>query len=393
VSSGESVGPEEPPSGAEVVTALILSASMGAGHDGAAHAIAARLDALGHRAEVVDFLEAGPFRIGAAMRNGYEFELKHAPSAYEALYRLWYRLPWLCPAVAWLVTALARRRVSKWVRDLRADVVVSTYPLSTLCVGRLRDIGQLEVPAVNFITDFGVHPLWVHKGIDLNLAIHDSPARRAAAATGRTALACGPAVSPSFAPAALPERESSRAALGLESTERAVLVVAGSWGVGNLEDTWRALTAHGQFTPVVVCGRDTRLLEQVKALAATSRARSVVLGWTDRMPALMAACDALVENAGGLTSLEAMRAGLPVVSYRPIAGHGRDNTAAMDAAGVARLAPDATSLAETLEVLTCAGADRSGQVERAQAMFRSEPEAAIVEVALRRSRRGEPTPA
>ena len=61
------------------------------------------------------------------------------------------------------------------------------------------------------------------------------------------------------------------------------------------------------------------------------------------MPALMAACDALVENAGGLTSLEAMRAGLPVVSFQPIAGHGRENTARMAEAGVSRLAAIPTS--------------------------------------------------
>ena len=105
-------------------------------------------------------------------------------------------------------------------------------------------------------------------------------------------------------------------------------------------------TAGGRFTPVVVCGRDERLHAQVRRLAAASPRPSVVLGWTDTMPSLMAACDALVENAGGLTSLEAMRAGLPVISFDPIAGHGRDNTAAMDASGVARLAVDEGSLVE-----------------------------------------------
>jgi UDP-N-acetylglucosamine:LPS N-acetylglucosamine transferase len=99
------------------------------------------------------------------------------------------------------------------------------------------------------------------------------------------------------------------------------------------------------------------------------------------MPALMAACDALVENAGGLTSLEAMRAGLPVVSFKPIAGHGRDNTAAMDAAGVARLADDSTALVTALATLTRGGTDRDVQVGRAHAMFRCDPEEAIVEAA------------
>ena len=43
------------------------------------------------------------------------------------------------------------------------------------------------------------------------------------------------------------------------------------------------------------------------------------------MPALMAAADALVENAGGLTCMEAFAVGLPVITFQPIAGHGKDN--------------------------------------------------------------------
>jgi hypothetical protein len=46
----------------------------------------------------------------------------------------------------------------------------------------------------------------------------------------------------------------------------------------------------------------------------------------------------LVENAGGLTCMEAFAAGLPVLSYRPIAGHGKGNARDMEAAGVAALA-------------------------------------------------------
>jgi hypothetical protein len=49
----------------------------------------------------------------------------------------------------------------------------------------------------------------------------------------------------------------------------------------------------------------------------------------------MHACDALVQNAGGLTSLEAFAAGLPVVSYRCIPGHGRSNARALEEAGLA----------------------------------------------------------
>jgi UDP-N-acetylglucosamine:LPS N-acetylglucosamine transferase len=354
---------------------------MGAGHDGAARELADRLTSAGHQAEVRDFLDSGPFRLGAVLRRGYEFELKHVPSAYEATYRLWYRAPWLCPVVAWLVTALTRRRVLRWIRESEAEVVVSTYPLATLCLGRLRATRRLGIPTVNFITDFGVHPLWVHRGIDVNLAVHDGPAAMAARRTGRPAVACGPIVAEAFEPAALPPREVARQALGLRTAERAVLVVAGSWGVGGLHATWRALTGDGHFTPVVVCGRDERLRQEVTALAAGAPGNSVIIGWTDEMPALMAACDALVENAGGLTSLEALRAGLPVVSFQPIAGHGRENTARMAEAGVSRLARDASELNEALRVLTSTGPARRAQVEAGRAMFRDAADRLTLEAA------------
>ncbi|HMC40226.1 MAG TPA: glycosyltransferase, partial [Acidimicrobiales bacterium] len=352
---------------------------MGAGHDGAARTLAEQLTAQGHVAEVRDFLRSGPLRIGSALRMGYEFELRHLPSAYDATYRLWYRVPWLCPAVAWLVTVLTRRRVTRWVEQFDPWVVVSTYPLSTLCLGRMRRSGRLTVPAVNFITDFGVHPLWVHRGVDLNLAIHGLPAEVAARRTGRPSVFTGPAVSLRFDPDGLPGRDEARARFGLEPEQRAVLVVAGSWGVGNLGRTFSAIAADGRFLPVVVCGRDDRLRGHITELAAGVPGPAVILGWTDEMPALMAACDALVENAGGLTSLEAMRVGLPVVSFDPIAGHGVENTAAMDAAGVARLAVTPEALAAALAELTEEGPVRQGQIGRARAMFRSVPADAVLE--------------
>jgi processive 1,2-diacylglycerol beta-glucosyltransferase len=361
---------------------LVISASMGAGHDGAARELAVRLQRAGHQAQVRDFLDSGPLRLGRALRKGYEFELKHLPLAYEATYRLWYRIPWLCPLVTWLVTVVTRRRVLRWVRELEPTIVVSTYPLATLCLGRLRTTRRLAIPTINFITDFGVHPLWVHPGIDLNLAVHEEPARMAARRTGKPAVACGPLVSDAFAVDALPSRLQARADLGLGPWERAVLVVAGSWGVGGVESTWRAVTRDGRFTPIVVCGRDDRLRRAVTALAGVDGGKGVVLGWTEDMPALMSGCDALVENAGGLTSFEAMRAGLPVVSFEPIAGHGRENTAHMDAAGVSRLAASPEELIQALVSLTSPGPARSGQVAAGRALFRHGADTLTLQAAL-----------
>jgi processive 1,2-diacylglycerol beta-glucosyltransferase len=345
---------------------------MGAGHDGAARELAARLREAGHTAEVRDFLDAGPLRIGRLVRRSYEFELRHVPAAYDASYRLWYRAPWLCPIIAWFVCLLTRRRVLRWIRRGDVDIVVSTYPLATLCLGRLRSIGRLRIPAVNFITDFGVHPLWVHKGMDLNLAVHQVPADDARRQTGRPAVACGPLVGRAYDPAVAASpvaRAEARRRLGLGPDDRAVLVVAGSWGIGSVEQTFRTVAGAGRFVPVVVCGRDETLRARLGRVAAAEPGRAVVLGWTDEMPQLMAACDALIENAGGLTSLEALRMGLPVVSFDPIAGHGKENTRAMADAGVSRFAADGAELLVALDAVTAPGGPRRSLVDAGQAMF------------------------
>lgn len=378
---------------------LVVSASMGAGHDGAARELAAKLVADGHKVEVKDLLDAAPARIGGTLRRGYQLELRYAPGAYDATYRFWYRAPWLRGPLASLVCLLAGRRLLAWVARSDADVVVSTYPLATLCLGRLRAAGRLAVPVVNFITDFGVHPLWVHPGVDLNLAVHETPAATAEHLSGRPALACGPVVSARFGTGAVSgahlahafpeptgaasERRRRRDEWGLGEDQLAVLVVAGSWGVGDIDDTFESLASADGVVPVVVCGRDASLEAHLHALAQRWRPSPVVIGWSDQMPALMGACDVLVENAGGLTSLEAMRAGLPVVSYRPIAGHGKENTTAMAAAGVSVLAADRDSLVRAVRAVGPHGAARDAQVRAALAMFAGDAAAEVLAVAGR----------
>jgi len=103
----------------------------------------------------------------------------------------------------------------------------------------------------------------------------------------------------------------------------------------------------------------------------------LVLGWRDDMPELMAAAHALVENAAGLTCKEAFAAGLPVISYLPIPGHGRDGARAMARAGLSVHARTAAELLGALDSL-CGDRRRDGRVARASALFASAPAERII---------------
>jgi UDP-N-acetylglucosamine:LPS N-acetylglucosamine transferase len=231
----------------------------------------------------------------------------------------------------------------------RPELIVSTHPFASQALGALRAAGRLDVPVATYLTDMSVHPLWVHPSVDLHLALHDLPAAEAGRrGAGRTTVV-RPAVPDVPVPgsaATLPARR----ALGLPADEPLVLVVGGSCGIGDLERTAREVAATGLAVPVVLCGRNDRLRARVAA-----GGHAVALGWVDDVPALLGAVDAVVQNAGGFTSLETLAAGVPVLSYRCIAGHGQTNARTLDAAGLVPWARSRPELSPLLAGLLLAG--------------------------------------
>jgi len=317
---------------------------------------------------VVDLLSAIPRPVAAMWRQGYRAQLRLAPESYERSYRLYYRESRNWDRTLRVICSMTRRSIDRWIDESHADVIVSTYALGTLVLGSLRASSALCVPVVNFLTDFGIHPRTVHRGIDLHLAVHEVAAADARLLVDAPVIVTGPAVSPRFA-ANLQARQVARSTMRFAPDQRVVVVAAGSWGVGgDLAGTIELLARDDRFEVVALCGHDRRLARRLKA-----RGVRRVTGWTDQMPMIFAAADAVVENAGGLIAFEACASGAALVSFRPIPGHGRDNVRAMVRAGITA-APDTLSqLVRELDAVTVAGAAREARLAAGRAMFSGDP--------------------
>lgn len=320
---------------------MIISAGVGAGHDGAAAELDRRLSAFGCTVDRLDFLDLLPARLGRVVCRGYHWLLTHAPDWYQRIYSATERAGGSGPGEKALLRSAEKRTLRALPLDTRA--VVSTYPGASQVLGGLRLDGRLDVPAITYLTDFSVHPLWVARGIDLHLAAHAIPAAQARACGAARVLESGPIVDPRFAPPTDRERQSARARFALPPTAPLALLVAGSWGVGPVQRVADEIRDSGAAVPVVVCGRNEALAERLRAAGIEH-----VHGWVEDMPGLMHAADVLVQNAGGLTSLEAFAAGLPVASYGCIPGHGRTNAAALHDAGLAVWIRDPADLKQVL---------------------------------------------
>ncbi|HEY3504724.1 MAG TPA: glycosyltransferase [Actinocatenispora sp.] len=354
-----------------------MSASIGGGHDAAANEIVRRLRATGHRAERFDLLDMFPLRFGAVLRKLYATQLAVAPATWGPLCALLGTRPmvWLQGLIGLLFTGRAMRR-----RVGGSAAVVSTYPIATLVLGRMRRSG-LDVPLLAYLPDVAVHPLWRSAGCDTYLAPYRTTAEQAVAMGARDVRLVGAAVRPEFS-GGRGDMAAARRRFGLPATGRLALVVAGAWAVGDVERTAADIAASGAATPVVVCATNDAL-----HAAVTDAGSGIALGWVDDMATLMRACDVVVTNGGGITSAEAAQLGVPVLVYRPLPGHARDNAAVFDAAGIATWVRRADDLAAALRAPAPAVATPAGAPDPAAVVAAAAGVPVRVPVARRRVRR------
>lgn len=300
----------------------VVTGTYGDGHNAAAREIARCLADAGATVDVVDVVDLMPWGLGRLLRSAYYAQLRWAPDSWTTMLQ---HLEPGRPLHMWSTRALASiaRRVARAAAG--ADLVISTHPFASQALGHARRTGLLDAPAVTYLTDTSVHATWVHPDVDLHLAIHDLATAQAVGYGGR-AVTIRPLV-PAAVRAAVKQVGDPMA--DFEIVGPTVLVTGGSLGIGELEESARDIVATGVATPVVLCGTNESLRSRLAEVPGV-----VALGWRDDVPALLASVDGVVQNAGGFTSLESLASGAPVLTYRPIPGHGLTNCAHLEQAGL-----------------------------------------------------------
>jgi UDP-N-acetylglucosamine:LPS N-acetylglucosamine transferase len=309
---------------------LILSAALGGGHEAASRSIREELVRAGHQAVTVDGLQRMSPIFDRALRLIYLAQLRYAPWTYDLFFRI-LTFPVSARILQIGFGLLFGHRLLETIQREQPDVVVPTYPLVIAALGYLRRTGRLHIPVAALITDYGAHRLWVAPGVDHYLVISRASVPLPERMGGRVQVIEPPVAAPFRG---TPCRVEARAALGLPPGAFVALIVGGSWGVGDLVSTAEQAIEVGTYAVIVAGSNDALKNRLERRFHGNSRVR--IFGWTQAMPQLMAAADCLIQNAGGVTCLEAAEVGLPVLLFRPIPGHGRLNARIMEQAGAAR---------------------------------------------------------
>ena len=334
--------------GRPLTRALFISGSLGKGHDVLAEACAAALQDRGVECQIVDamrMLGEGPGAVGDWVFR----RLLSVNAIYDAFHfsqlrdngrlaRLMDRL-----AVDWMIPHLREA-----VDGFSPELVVSVFATGAGAVARLKSAGYPVVSMVA-MTDSFAHRFWVHESTDLFLVTSPAAGESVRRYWPEASIEIITApVRPQFYSA--PSPQAARDQLGVPQDSTCVLLMSGAWGLGPLDKAAAELASGGVWV-LAVAGANPSMERKLKDLARRSP-RVIPFGYTDQVPALMAASDVVVTSSGD-TCREARTLGRAIVLLDVVPGHGRENLMhELELGGATACMPTPESIARAVRSFT-----------------------------------------
>lgn len=360
----------------------ILTLSVGSGHVQAAKVIERALDDGAEPVEVRTF-----DAIDLAHRwflwlyvQPYWWMLRHAPGIWRRLFEHRQRKLHKSTAPHWMF----RRGCVEVLRQLKAfspHLIIATEIGAAEIAALGKREGWFNAPLLAVQTDLETEPPWVQREIDI-YCVATEHARIQFIEWGispNRILVCGIPIDPAFA---LPfDRPELLRALGLDLNRPVVLVMGGGMGPAPLDEIVQSLEkCRLPLQVLVVAGQDLAMRARVEALHGKVALNLFTFGWTDNVPELMAAANLLITKPGGVTTAEALAAGLPMILTHPIPGPEEGQIRFLEQNGVAFRAK---SLADIPQLTSKLLGDSSRMVDiaqRARELSRPEASHAIAQV-------------
>jgi len=335
---------------------LILSVSAGAGHVRAAQALQAAAEAWFPNVETVhvDLMELVPKLFKTIYADTYIKVVEHHPAFWGYLYDKTDRER-MDSALSRLRVAIERlntQKLKKVIAEIDPDHVICTHFLPAQLLARKIRKGAFSRPVWVQVTDFDVHALWIHDHMSGYFAAHEEVAWRMAerGLPPERIHVTGIPIMPVFG--LQRERTECAAEFGLDPGKTTLLMMSGGAGVGGLGQlAERLLKLDGDFQLVALAGKNERLLDDLRKLAAHHPERLFPMGFTRVIERIMSASDLAITKPGGLTTSECLAMGVPMIVVSPIPGQEERNADFLLENGAAMKACDAGALAWRVDML------------------------------------------
>ena len=321
---------------------LILSASSGAGHVRAAQALEKTFRAQSNcEVQHIDALQHVSKLFQRLYDKAYIRMVRRAPDLMGILYEQTDK-PWRHPRERLAMDRLNTQPMIRLLKKIQPDLCVATHFLPAEILAWLIAKKKLQSRHAIVVTDYDVHGMWLCRTVDrYYVAMQESLEYLANIGVPREKLhVTGIPIDPLFEKSV--SAADARMKLGLAASEPVLLLSAGGYGVGPLEQLVNDLLAMQRpWQIVAIAGKSESLKKRLDALGkaagktSSGQPRLVPVGFTTEMDQYMAAADLLIGKAGGLTTSEALARELPMALVEPIPGQEERNADHLLEAGAA----------------------------------------------------------
>ena len=311
---------------------LILSASAGAGHVRAAEALEKEFKQSGAAREIrnVDVLTYTNKVFRHLYSKAYIDMVNRMPELLGWLYDHFDK-PWKNERRRLALDRLNTRPLIKLLEEYKPDIAVCTHFLPAEILSWLKAKERTTCKQAIVVTDFDVHAMWLCRHYEQYfVALEETRMHMEKLGIDADKLTVtGIPIDPVFA--LTKDKRAMRLKHNLQPDKTTILVSAGGFGVGRIEDLSTCLSELQHDAQVVIlCGRNEELKARMDRCAAKLRVNSrisfVNVGYTTLMDEFMSASDILIGKPGGLTTSEALSKGLVLVIVNPIPGQEERNS-------------------------------------------------------------------
>src|SRR5271154_2500727 len=285
---------------------LLLSASSGAGHVRAAQALEASFRARGDcTVEHVDAMNYVSKLFQNIYEKAYITMVRRAPGMMGMLYDSTDQ-PWRHESRRLALDRLNTTPMVRLLNKIQPDLCVATHFLPAEIIAWLIAKKKLRARNAIVITDYDVHAMWLCRTVNRYfVALPEAAEYLARIGVPRDNVRItGIPVDPVFAQPF--DRTEARQHFGLDAHAATILVAAGGYGVGPVEQLVGSLLALPRpWQIVAIAGKGEKVRRKLEAMAEhagklpSGKPRLRAEGFTTEMDRYIAAADLLVGKAGG----------------------------------------------------------------------------------------------
>ena len=356
---------------------LLVTASVGAGHNQVARTLQDRLQAAAPNVhiEALDILDFYGRGFRAYYAGGFALGMTRFPRLFGMCFamsnhphrpgRAVYERPRLA------TERFLGRRYTQHVLARQYDLIINTHFLAPPQLAVQIDRGRLNVPQVMVVTDVEAHRWWYCDHIQQYYVPNDYTAGqlRTWGIGDDQITISGMPIHPKWTEPL--DRDRIYKDWNLPRNLKIVTLAGGtSFTVGPIVKIARKLLAAcGDLALVVLAGRNKKLLGDLVSLPQAGT-RLFPVPFTDRAQELGEISELMITKPGGITTAECVAKGTPMVFLRPVPGHEAGNARYFQREGAGVITRNVKHLVQTVADLLKDNARRKEMQINAKRLYR-----------------------